>query len=86
MLFAVVAPPDRRHIADIPRFGGVTTAEMIVLKTLHRECNCSKSFQAAANRRPIRRLRLIIWRPSLVFIRARNPRLRIRLILLILRG
>jgi hypothetical protein len=37
MLFAVVAPPDRRHIADIPRFGGVTTAEMIVLKTLHRE-------------------------------------------------
>jgi hypothetical protein len=37
MLFAVVAPPDRRHIADIPRFGDVTTAEMIVLKTLHME-------------------------------------------------
>jgi hypothetical protein len=37
MLFAVAAPPDRRHIADIPRFGDVTTAEMIVLKTLHRE-------------------------------------------------
>jgi hypothetical protein len=30
MLFAVVAPPDRRHIADIPRFGDVTTAEMII--------------------------------------------------------
>jgi hypothetical protein len=37
MLFAVVASPDRRHIADIPRFGDATTAEMIVLKTLHRE-------------------------------------------------
>jgi hypothetical protein len=37
MLFAVVAPPDRRHISDIPRFGDVTTAKMIVLKTLHME-------------------------------------------------
>jgi hypothetical protein len=37
MLFAVVASPDRRHIADIPRFGDATTAEMIVLKTLHME-------------------------------------------------
>ena len=37
MLFAVVAPPDRRHIADIPRFGDVTTAEMIVLRTLQME-------------------------------------------------
>jgi len=35
MLFAVVTPPDRRHITDIPRFGGVTTAKMIVLRTLH---------------------------------------------------
>jgi len=37
MLFAVVAPPDRRHIADIPRFGDVATAEMIVLRTLRFE-------------------------------------------------
>ena len=37
MLFAVVAPPDRRHITDIPRFGDVATAEMIVLKTLRFE-------------------------------------------------
>jgi len=37
MLFAVVAPPDRRHNADIPRFGDVTTAEMIVLRTLQME-------------------------------------------------
>ena len=34
LLFAVVAPPDRRHIGHIPRFGGVATAEMIVLRTL----------------------------------------------------
>jgi len=37
MLFAVVAPPDRRHIPDIPRSGGATTAEMIVLRTLQME-------------------------------------------------
>jgi hypothetical protein len=37
MLFAVVAPPDRRHITDIPRFGDVATAEMIVLRTLRFE-------------------------------------------------
>ncbi len=35
MLFAVVASPDRRHIADIPRYGDAATAEMIVLRTLH---------------------------------------------------
>jgi len=34
MLFAVVGPPDRRHTADIPRFGDAVTAEMIVLRTL----------------------------------------------------
>jgi hypothetical protein len=37
MLFAVVAPADRRYIADIPRFGDVATAEMIVLRTLRFE-------------------------------------------------
>jgi len=37
MLFAVAAPPDRRHIPDIPRFGDAATAEMIVLRTLHLE-------------------------------------------------
>jgi len=37
MLFAVVAPPDRRHIPDIPRSGDATTAEMIVLRTLQME-------------------------------------------------
>ena len=37
MLFDVVAPPDRRHIPDIPRFGDVATAEMIVLRTLQTE-------------------------------------------------
>jgi len=35
MLFVVVAPPDRRHIPHIPRFGDVATAEMIVLRTPH---------------------------------------------------
>ncbi len=37
MLFALVAPPDRRHITDIPRFGDVATAEMIVPRTLRFE-------------------------------------------------
>jgi hypothetical protein len=37
MLFAVVAPPDRRHIPHIPRFGDAATAEMIVLRTLQME-------------------------------------------------
>ena len=36
--------------------------------------------------RPTRRLRLMILRPALVDMRARNPSLRTRLILLILRG
>ena len=41
-----------------------------------------KSLQRTFSERPIRRLRLIIFRPALVFIRARNPCLRIFLILL----
>jgi len=37
MLFAVLVPPDRRHIPDIPRSGDANTAEMIVLRTLQME-------------------------------------------------
>ncbi len=48
MLFVVVAPPDRWHIADIPRFGDVATAEMIVLRTLRFWLTCSKPDQRAA--------------------------------------
>jgi len=36
--------------------------------------------------RPVRRLLFMILRPRVVFMRARNPTLRIRLILLTLRG
>ena len=42
--------------------------------------------QTGVTLRPIRRLRLIILRPALVFMRARNPNLRTRLVLLARRG